>query len=90
MPRRQHICDVDGCTRERQRWQRLCGSCFGRLATRLDLRTGILEAHKTGNRAEKRRLCRRAGEALGLLPAGATPAAQTRPAPARPSWWQDF
>lgn len=86
MTKRRHICDVDGCNRERPRWARLCNSCFGRLRHDLDIRTGIQEAHVQGDRKRKRELCRRAGERLGLIPNGAAamPPTETRPQP----WWQ--
>lgn len=85
MTRRRHICDVEGCARERKRWQRLCETCFGGLARDRDIRTGILEAHRLGQRGRKRQLCRRAGETLGLVEAPPPPP-PTEPAP--PPWWQ--
>lgn len=91
MPRRRHICDVAGCTRERERWQRLCTSCFGRLTGHRDIRTGILDAHRTGNMKAKRALCRRAGALLGLdrpneaAPANPPPTRTASPPPN--AWW---
>lgn len=28
MKKRNHICDVNGCGRQRERWQRICPRCF--------------------------------------------------------------
>ncbi len=47
MSRRQHICDVPGCTHTRQRWQRLCLVCYGELPR--EVRNNLIRAH-----AEKR------------------------------------
>lgn len=85
MPRR-HLCDVEGCTRERQRWQRLCAVCYGRLSGHRDIRYGILDAHRTGQRRVKRQLARRAGAVLGYT---GRPDEQPAPIaqPPREPWW---
>ncbi|RIV87476.1 hypothetical protein [Aurantiacibacter zhengii] len=62
MGKRQHICDVPGCTHQRERWQRLCPSCFRTLPWKL--RNRILSAWKIQNRPEHRRACRDARDWL--------------------------
>lgn len=46
MPKRRHPCDVPGCGRERDRWQRLCPHCFRALPAQI--RTGIIQSFKFG------------------------------------------
>lgn len=46
MAKRRHPCDVPGCGRERERWQRLCPHCFRALPA--EIRTGIIQSFKFG------------------------------------------
>lgn len=64
-----HHCDVPGCTHLRKRWQRLCEACFAALPG--DIRTGILEAHQQGRKADWRRERRRAAAHLAAAPISA-------------------
>lgn len=60
--KRNHICDVMGCGRQRQRWQRLCGVCFDRLPR--DVRTNLIRAFRAGDRPAWRHWCRRARDII--------------------------
>ena len=74
MVHRRHICDVPGCGNTRQRWQRLCGSCFAALPH--NIRTGLIDAYKQGRKKDWRAWCRAAGAEIN-------PAASPAPAPPR-------
>lgn len=67
--KRRHPCDA--CGAERKAWQRLCGSCWGRLPPRI--RDGLTQAWRHRERAAWRDWVRAARAAL----AGAPPARDT-------------
>jgi hypothetical protein len=60
MARRHHPCDVPGCGRERDRWQRLCPHCFRALPA--PIRTGIIQSFKFGLKERHREWKRLAAE----------------------------
>lgn len=66
MSRRQHICDVPGCTRTRQRWQRICIACYPALPR--DIRNNLIRAHAERRIADWRAWKRKAGLHLGRAP----------------------
>lgn len=74
MARRRHPCDA--CGAERKSWQRLCSSCWARLPG--DIRTGVVEAWKSGHKAVWRGWRTKARAAI----AGAAPPARSAPADA--------
>jgi hypothetical protein len=41
---RRHTCDVPGCGKSRERWQRICGGCFRQLPG--DVRHQIIDGHR--------------------------------------------
>ncbi len=61
---RRHPCDT--CGKDRKRWQRLCGSCYGALPH--PVRTALIEAWRLNERAAWRGWVRQAKAIL----AGAT------------------
>lgn len=83
--RRRHICDVAGCGNVRERWQRICSRCYNALWKHKDVRTGIIEAYRFGNRPRHRKLAKTAGTLIGLT----APAPDAIPASAAPTSWQD-
>ena len=60
MSRRQHICDVPGCPRTRQRWQRICDTCYPALPR--EIRNNLIRAHAERRMADWRAWKRKAGE----------------------------
>jgi hypothetical protein len=62
MTARMHICDVPGCERQRERWQRICSHCFKALPR--ELRGGIGNSWKAREFGNYRQFCRHAGEFL--------------------------
>ena len=62
MTRRKHICDVPGCTHTRQRWQRICDSCYPALSR--EIRNNLIRAHAEHRMADWRAWKRKAGEAF--------------------------
>lgn len=62
MSRRQHICDVPGCTHSRQRWQRLCLFCYGELPR--EVRNNLIRAHAEKRMADWRSWKRKAAEII--------------------------
>jgi hypothetical protein len=60
MSRRQHVCDVPGCGRTRQRWQRICDHCYPALPR--DVRNSLIRAHAERRTADWRAWKRKAGE----------------------------
>lgn len=60
MTRRQHICDVPGCTHTRQRWQRICITCYPALPR--EIRNNLIRAHAERRMADWRAWKRKAGE----------------------------
>ena len=60
-----HRCDVPGCHHTRRRWQRLCDRCFAALPG--EIRTGIINAHQAGRKADWRRERQRAAQHLAPL-----------------------
>ncbi|MGE4324196.1 MAG: hypothetical protein AB7E60_14365 [Sphingobium sp.] len=55
-------CDVDGCTRHRHRWQRICTRCFTVLPRRTSL--ALIAAYRSGDRATWRALRKEGGRQL--------------------------
>ncbi|MGE4324127.1 MAG: hypothetical protein AB7E60_14015 [Sphingobium sp.] len=55
-------CDVDGCTRHRFRWQRICARCFAVLPRRISL--ALITAHRAGDRPTWRALRKESGRLL--------------------------
>ena len=46
---RNYVCDVPGCTRCRERWKRICDSCWPQLPAHI--RHAITENHRIATRA---------------------------------------
>lgn len=55
-------CDVAGCTRTRQRWQRVCERCFALLPRRACL--SLIMAYRLGDKPAWRALKRETGNVL--------------------------
>lgn len=60
--KRRHVCDVPGCTRERERWQRICTTCFHALSS--DLRNALITAKRQKRHTDHRRHCKAAREQI--------------------------
>jgi hypothetical protein len=73
MGKRRHRCDVPGCGRDRDRWQRLCIRCFRALPAQI--RTGIIQSFKRHDMPAHRAWQRDAAAHMApqLSPAGAAP-----------------
>lgn len=67
---RRYRCDVPGCTRPRERWQRLCTSCWAALPA--DIRKAIADNHRFHNRPAHRAACLRAASHLAIAREQAT------------------
>lgn len=72
--KRRLTCDVTGCGSPRPRGQRICASCFGRLAG--SIRIGIIEAYHQRRTSDWHKLRRDAAEFLGIKPLARAIAAQ--------------
>lgn len=77
MSRRQHICDVPGCTHTRQRWQRICLVCYGELPR--EVRNNLIRAHAERRMADWRSWKRKAGEIIAARRAARAPSTQWPP-----------
>ncbi|ESZ86349.1 MAG: hypothetical protein Q27BB25_14795 [Blastomonas sp. CACIA14H2] len=77
MSRRQHICDVPGCTHTRQRWQRLCLVCYGELPR--EVRNNLIRAHAEKRMADWRSWKRKAGEIIAARRAARAPSTRWTP-----------
>jgi hypothetical protein len=75
--RRKHICDVPGCTRPRQRWQRICDTCYGQLPR--EVRNNLIRAHAERRTADWRSWKRKAGEIIDARAAEQPPATRWNP-----------
>ena len=60
MGKRNHLCDIPGCGRQRLRYQRLCPHCFGKLPS--NMRLGLIAAWNENRLPDWRRLKREAGK----------------------------
>ena len=58
----KHCCDVDGCSRTRARWQRICERCYAFLPRRTSL--ALVAAYRAGDRPTWRARSKEAGQLL--------------------------
>lgn len=77
MSRRQHICDVPGCSHTRQRWQRLCLVCYGELPR--EVRNNLIRAHAERRMADWRSWKRKAGEIIAARRGARAPSTRWTP-----------
>lgn len=77
MTRRKHICDVPGCTHTRQRWQRICDTCYPALPR--DIRNNLIRAHVERRMADWRAWKRKAGEVFAARRDAQTPSTRWNP-----------
>lgn len=61
-PVARHLCDIAGCNRPRQRWQRVCSRCFAVLPHRVSI--GVVNAWRSGDRPLWRALKKDGGQML--------------------------
>ena len=59
---RRHICDVPGCQHTRMRWQRICGTCYGKLS--IAIRNNLIAAHRKKRMKDWRHWKQQAGSFL--------------------------
>ncbi len=77
MSRRKHICDVPGCCNTRQRWQRICEICYGKLPR--EVRNNLIRAYAEKRMADWRSWKRKAGEIIAARRAAPTPSTRWTP-----------